>query len=102
MLTIGTTYYNNPEYLFKFIEKNISYVQEMIIVDDGSSDIITNYIRPNYKLRLFRVKKDYGFNSHGCRNLIMSQTKNDWVILLDIDREFIWPEVAYDQILRKK
>lgn len=94
-LTIGTTYYNNPEYLVKFIDRNLPYVDEMIIVDDGSSLPITDYIKPSAKLRLYRIKKDYGFNSHGCRNLIMKQSTNDFVILMDIDREFIFVEDAY-------
>lgn len=102
MLTIGSTYYNNPEYLLRFVERNLPYVQELIIVDDGSTDVITNHIQPSKKIRLFRTLKDYGFNSHGCRNLIMKKTTYDWVILMDLDREFIWPEVAYDQIKRIK
>lgn len=94
-LTLGTTYYNNPDYLNKFVDRNLPYVDELIIVDDGSSIPISDYLKPSNKIRLFRVKKDYGFNSHGCRNLIMKQASNDFVILLDIDREFIFVEDAY-------
>ncbi len=102
MLTIGTTYYNNPTYLMRFVERNIEFVDEMIIVDDGSPDTITNYIEPSRKIRLFRVLKDYGFNSHGCRNLIMKKTSNDWNILMDIDRDFLSPKIAYEQIKQTK
>lgn len=94
-LTIGSTYYNNPEYLDRFISRNLPFVDEMIIVDDGSSIPIRDFAKPSQKLRLFRVKKDYGFNSHGCRNLIMKQSTNDFVILMDLDREFIFVEDAY-------
>lgn len=91
MLTLGTTYYNNPVELKNFINLHLDYVDELIVVDDGSSLPITNYISPTEKLRIFRVKKDYGFNSHGCRNLIMKMSTFDWVILLDLDRNFIKP-----------
>lgn len=98
MITLGTTYYNNPDLLCKFINTNMGFVNEIIVVDDGSKPekTITNFVSPNNVLKLFRVKKDYGFNSHGCRNLIMSKAKNDWVILIDIDRSFIYPEQAYN------
>lgn len=57
---------------------------------------------PCNKLSLFRVKKDYGFNSHGCRNLIMSQTANEWVVLLDCDRIIVEPEYAFNLIRNNK
>lgn len=101
-ITIGTTYYNNPQYLKKFINANFEYVDEIIIVDDGSSDAAANYIQPCKKIKLFRVLKDYGFNSHGCRNLIMKHTSNDWNILMDVDREFMYPNEAYFNIRNKK
>lgn len=101
-LTLGTTFYNNPEYLLKFVEKNIDFVDELIIVDDGSPTPITDYLSPTKKLRLFKVAKDYGFNSHGCRNLIMSKTTNDWVVLLDLDRKFDEPEYAYNVFRTRK
>lgn len=101
-LTLGTTYYNNPDYLQRYIERNINYVDELIVVDDGSSLPITDYVQPTNKLRLFRTKKDYGFNSHGCRNLIMKQATYDWVILMDVDREFLYPEVSYEIIKKAR
>lgn len=102
MLTIGTTFYNNPDYLLRYVERNLPHVDEMIIVDDGSPIAITEYLKPSKKLRLFRVPNDIGFNSHGCRNLIMKQTSNPWTILMDIDREFIYPEESYDIIKSTK
>ena len=96
-LTLGTTYYNNPEYLSKFIEVNLPHVDELIIVDDGSPiKPAINYIPRDSKIKFYRVMKDYGFNSHGCRNLIMKESSNDWVILIDIDRRFVRPAEAYD------
>lgn len=98
-ITLGTTYYNNPKLLKGFVDNNLPYVDELIIVDDGSPIYpITDFLQPSDKIRIFRVTKDYGFNSHGCRNLIMKQSTNDWVILIDIDRRFIDPAVAYNII----
>ena len=96
-ITLGTTYYNNPEAIELFIAKHLPYVDELIIVDDGSQLYpITDVILPTSKIKIFRVNKDYGFNSHGCRNLIMSRSTNDWVVLVDSDREFIDPEFSFN------
>lgn len=97
-LTLGSTFYNNPENLTEFVNTHQDFVDEIIIVDDGSPRTITDYLLPSSKIRLFRVKKDYGFNSHGCRNLIMTKARHDWVVLIDLDRKFIWPKDAFNQI----
>lgn len=97
-LTLGTTYYNNPNYLLKFVERNLKYVDQLIVVDDGSQLPIDNYLSPSNKIRIFKVTKDYGFNSHGCRNLIMQNSSSKWNILMDVDREFIFPDIAYSEI----
>lgn len=103
-LTLGTTYYENPDNLLLFISNHIGYVDELIVVDDGSSLYpIENYMDqlqyPN--LKVYKVTKDYGFNSHGCRNLIVKQSTNDWMILLDSDRAIINPKEFLENIKRK-
>lgn len=98
-LTLGTTYFENPNNIIKFYNDNYLYVDEMIIVDDGSEKYpLTNYLQPNNKLKIFRVTQDYGFNSHGCRNLIMKKSKYDWVILMDSDRGFLNPKKNINKI----
>lgn len=101
-ITLGTTYYNNPHYLLKFIDHNLPHVDELIIVDDGSPVPASNYIKPSVKLKLYRVTQDYGFNSHGCRNLIMKESSNDWVTMIDIDRQFEDPEFAFSLFKNKR
>jgi glycosyltransferase involved in cell wall biosynthesis len=102
-ITLGTTYYNNPTLLKVFIKDHIDYVDELIVVDDGSIKYpITEVIEPTSKIRIFQVLKDYGFNSHGCRNLIVTQSSNDWIVLLDSDRKIINPEVSFYNIRKKK
>lgn len=88
-LTLGTTYYENPEYLLKFVHMHRKFVDELIIVDDHSRKYPAKEILEQYEnVKLFRVKNNYGFNSHGCRNLIVNKSSNDWILLIDVDREF--------------
>lgn len=101
-ITLGTTYYNNPENLIQYINHHIDYVDHIIVVDDGSTDPASKYLQKDSKISLYRVLKDYGFNSHGCRNLIMRQTTTDWNILMDVDRLFIDPQFAIELIKKKK
>lgn len=86
-----------------FVKHHLDYVDELIIVDDGSSDIyhIQNYVSSSDRLKLYRVKKDYGFNSHGCRNLIMKETTNEFVILMDSDRMIVDPKHTIESIKKR-
>lgn len=89
-LTVGYTYYNEPKFLQKQIEYWNNYPEEIqiILVDDGSqkfpaSEILNNYSNPNFQL--YRVTKDLGFNSHGCRNLIATLASSQNILFMDID-----------------
>ena len=94
MLNLITTYYNNRTLLSRFIEKNYLPLKEvfptmkLIVVDDGSLiepayDAVKVYDDPD--ILLYRIPVDYGFNSHGARNLAMHVTDSDWNLLLDLD-----------------
>lgn len=64
-------------------------MDELIIVDDYSKKYPANKVLEQYEnVKLFRVTKNYGFNSHGCRNLIVNKSSNEWILLIDVDREF--------------
>lgn len=98
-ITLGTTYYNNPDLLNNFIKSHYEYVDHMIIVDDGSNIKAYDHIDKSLdKIRLYEVKKDYGFNSHGCRNLIVYESPTEWLVLMDSDRQFVEPEYAFEEI----
>lgn len=91
-ITLATTYYQNPQNLYEFWNQHYDHVDELIVVDDGSCvhALREQHIYdPQQKCKLFEVTKDLGFNSHGCRNLIMKQSSHDWVMLMDIDRLII-------------
>lgn len=101
-ITLGTTYYNCPALLKRFVDKNLEHVDELIVVDDGSEIPAEDVLQPSPKLKLYRVKQDIGFNSHGCRNLIVNQSSNDWIVLIDVDREFRDPKYAYSELKTRK
>lgn len=97
MLTLNITYYNEPHFLSWWYniakvlhEEGLSITLQ--ICDDGSlRSPATAFFEKNEPLKnikLYRVLKDIGFNSHGARNLLMNQTENNWNILSDIDRQY--------------
>lgn len=87
-LTLGTTYYNCPDEMLKFVDNHLDYVDHLIIVDDGSklSQKCVFYLDAHPKISLYSLKEDLGFNSHGCRNLVAKMCETDWLLFLDIDR----------------
>lgn len=91
MITLGTTYYNCPEVLERYIENHIDDVDHLIIVDDGSREDLRakTFLKPDPKISLYEVFEDIGFNSHGCRNLIMTKCQTEWCILMDCDRQIL-------------
>ncbi len=103
-ITLGTTYYQNPDNLRSFLAQHYKYADEIILVDDGSviSPITSiDIYDPDKKIKIFAVKQDYGFNSHGCRNLIASKSSYEWIIFLDCDRIIVDPEYAFYKIKTK-
>jgi predicted glycosyltransferase involved in capsule biosynthesis len=94
--TIGYTYYNEPHLLEKQIEywNNYPHQIQIILIDDGSElypakDVLKDFTYPNFQL--WRIEKDLGFNSHGCRNLIAHISESDNILFMDIDC-FMSPE----------
>jgi len=89
-ITLGYTYYNEPELLKKQIRlwKKYPTNVEIFLVDDGSEiypayDLVKRLRLPNFQL--YRVTGDIGFNSHGCRNLIATVASSSNIMFLDID-----------------
>jgi len=111
MITINITYYNEPHLLkpwYEFMLRLRNEGADVVcnICDDGSQlrpaeDFFDENVPPP-NIRLFRVKEDLGFNSHGCRNLLMQQSFTDWNLLTDIDRSYpmktILSIIALDQM----
>ena len=91
--TIIHTYYNDRTLLETQIERWKVYNTpiKIILIDDGSQevpaeDVLRGVSFPdNIDLSLYRVTRDIGFNSHGCRNLGAMLAETDWLLFLDID-----------------
>jgi len=85
-ITIGTTYYDNYEAFKALVDHYKSWDDyKFIVVDDGSPKrpLEKNDVPANWSL--YRVTEDIGFNSEGCRNLIVHQCETEWVCLHDVD-----------------
>lgn len=78
--------------LTKNEEKNINrainsldFCDEIIIIDDFSSDKTLEIIKKNKKIKFFQKKLDNDFASQ--RNFALEKSKNDWLFFLDADEE---------------
>ena len=97
-ITLGYTYFQDPEYLERQLllwKEYPSYV-DIFLVDDGSEehtalDVIkeAGWDLPDYgpTFQLWKCTRNLGFNSHGCRNLIAKYALSDYVAFFDIDMQ---------------
>ncbi len=97
MISLITTYYNQPRMLARQLHEWANYPEEtrrhfrFVIVDDGSSqpasDVLLQYQSPLIPgLMLYRIDTDIPWNQHGARNLAaMEADVGDWLLMLDID-----------------
>jgi len=105
-LTVGYTYFDEPHKLKKQFEIWKMWPEDIdiILVDDGSDhspakDVIDEVdfklesFQPNF--RLFRVTRNLGFNSHGCRNLIAKYAETDFIMFMDIDMNMYEYDIAW-------
>ena len=74
---------------------------DIFVVDDGSDIYPAKPLLENFHLeewqptlQLWRVTRNIGFNSHGCRNLIAKYSDTDWIQFLDIDHVMYENDVA--------
>lgn len=91
--TIIHTYYNDRTLLETQIERWKVYNTpiKIILIDDGSQEVPAEEVfrgvtfSDNIDLSVYKVTKDIGFNSHGCRNLGAMLANTEWLLFLDID-----------------
>ena len=103
MNTLITTYYDNPEYLKKFIDFNFTQdiFDHLIIVDDASPKFPLKNLLTEFdvsSITAYRIKEDIGFNSHAARNLAAVQCETEWATFLDVDH--ILSSETFDDIYR--
>ena len=70
-------------------------VEEIIVVDNNSSDGTVNYIRDKFKMVRVLIEKNKGVSF--ARNLGILNSKNNWVAFLDSDDEWM-PDKIQKQI----
>ena len=95
-ITFSITYYgqiNHLQYQLDFFSELPDIIKDNIVVqviNDGFNDSklfedICRRYSSTIDLRAYMVTKDVGFNSHGCRNLMMMESPTKWNMLMDID-----------------
>ena len=101
--TIGYTYFEEPHRLQEQMAlwKKWPCNVDIFIVDDGSPnsnayETLKHYPFEDWQptLQLWKVPRDLGFNSHGCRNLIAKFAETDWIQFMDIDHLLYPSDVA--------
>ncbi len=97
MITIATTYYDNPLMLTEQIKYWLEYpdhVKEkvkIIVIDDGSPNYPAEDYLQGHKLHidLIRIKQDIFQNTVGARNLAFTYA-DGWVWNIDLDHVIPW------------
>lgn len=87
---------NEEQDLLGFLENLNPWVEEIVIVDDGSTDASIDILRnagSKVKFVEHRMTHDYGFA--GQRNLAIAQASADWLLHMDID-ERVTPDLALE------
>ncbi|VYT64442.1 glycosyltransferase [Clostridium tertium] len=73
---------NEEKYIAKSIDSIKDIVDEIVIVDTGSTDSTLDIIK-NYNVNLYNYKWENDFAS--ARNYAVNKAKSDWIIFLDAD-----------------
>jgi glycosyltransferase involved in cell wall biosynthesis len=102
MISLCTFVKNEAHCLEHMIKSIIDYVDDLVIVDTGSTDGTLD-IAKKYNARIFEV----GFTDFGkIRTLTMQLAKTPWVLMLDADETLEHPELlstyikAYDKKIK--
>jgi hypothetical protein len=84
MITIGVTYYNQPDMLSRHIDAWQSFSEdvEFVLIDDFSDKRILNV--PKF-IKIYRILDDIKWNQTGARNLLHYVANYEWVLSMDCD-----------------
>lgn len=95
-LTLVMAYYDNPKMLaqhyalWAMMPVDLREHIRLVVVDDGSprwpaEPPLTNGLRAQLSLQIYRLRKDVRWNQDACRNVGVSHAETNWVLLTDID-----------------
>ena len=105
-ITLIMAYYLNAGMLrrqFEWLDNMPQEIKdqiELIVVDDCSPVPAMFPAAPPIDARLYRTKVDVAWNQDFCRNLAVSQSSTEWLLLTDIDH--IVPPETWASILADK
>ena len=107
-LTLIITTYNWPESLFlvfESIKRQTVHPDEVIIADDGSTkktrDLINNFKKYSNLKIIHSWQEDIGFRAARSRNIAISKSSGDYIILIDGDMilhaKFVEDHIAHSE-----
>lgn len=85
---------NEEKYIAKSIDSVKNIVNEIVIVDTGSTDSTLEILK-NYNVKLYNYKWENDFAS--ARNFAVNKVKSDWILFLDADE--ILDEASKDNLI---
>ena len=85
---------NEEKYIAKSIDSVKDIINEIVIVDTGSTDSTLEILK-NYNVKLYNYKWDNDFAS--ARNFAINKVKSDWILFLDADE--ILDEASKDNLI---
>lgn len=85
---------NEEKYIEKSIDSVKDIVNEIVIVDTGSTDSTLEILK-NYNVKLYNYKWENDFAS--ARNFAIDKVKSDWILFLDADE--ILDEASKDNLI---
>lgn len=85
--------------ILETIRRVRNYVQEIVIVDDGSTDDTRFAVKSEFgEARIIRFEKSHTGERAMLLNIAKTETKNDWILRLDDDE--VMPEETMEEILQ--
>ena len=85
---------NEEKYIAKSIDSVKDIVNEIVIIDTGSTDSTLDILK-NYNVKLYNYKWENDFAS--ARNFAINKIKSDWILFLDADE--ILDEASKDNLI---
>jgi len=83
-ITLAVTTWNDERTIKRFMEHHKPHVDEVVWVDDFSSDKTVEIVTPYIDKRLISTTKEYACEAY--RQKLSELSSNDWILMLDSDQ----------------